>query len=380
MQVRTLISCALLGHLAVSACAGTYASEAEQTIYVNQSSAGVRQGPFGILYFDIRGESSGNLGSGAVSYGVCEFNTNRFLFPDDLADFTGFRVRLTQHLQSYSSDGPVDVWLTKDNASSLNQDDDLPVIGLLKSTLIYKSGVTPPGLGDQLESKVKLGTINFTKTNGDGVEKTLNVTLSPDDKDYVLFQILTRQPIRLAFTPANNSVNATFAGYVKIDKHGPTLEVTSGAATGRISGTVDLGDWIPDQSGKRVIVTIETPGGEVVRTLETRYQSSAGKFLVQNVDAGTYRVFVKSDLWLRKFVGEYTLGAADVNIGTHTLLGADANNDNTIGTDDYLVLNSAFDTTIGDPTYTPAADFNGDNAVSTDDYLILNKNFDITGD
>ena len=66
----------------------------------------------------------------------------------------------------------------------------------------------------------------------------------------------------------------------------------------------------------------------------------------------------------------------------------DLNQDNYIGTDDYLILSNLMDTTIDDeyweygPDGVPGswADFNGDLAITTDDYLIFSSNFDLSGD
>ena len=74
------------------------------------------------------------------------------------------------------------------------------------------------------------------------------------------------------------------------------------------------------------------------------------------------------------------VNASGANLGTMTFMNGDCNEDNYVGSDDYLILNSAFDT---DPTsllWDPAADLNGDSYVGTDDYLLLNGAFDVTGD
>ena len=63
-----------------------------------------------------------------------------------------------------------------------------------------------------------------------------------------------------------------------------------------------------------------------------------------------------------------------------SLINGDCDGDNTIGTDDYLLLNGAFDTVPGDALFDARADLNGDESVGTDDYLILNAVFDTSGD
>ncbi|MBL8040156.1 MAG: hypothetical protein JNM04_02290 [Chthonomonas sp.] len=68
------------------------------------------------------------------------------------------------------------------------------------------------------------------------------------------------------------------------------------------------------------------------------------------------------------------------NVGNVVLLGGDCDGNNIVNTDDYLILNAAFDSGFGDAAYSQDADLNGDNYVGTDDYLMLNENFDTTGD
>jgi|GEM_PF-6811117 len=63
-----------------------------------------------------------------------------------------------------------------------------------------------------------------------------------------------------------------------------------------------------------------------------------------------------------------------------TLVNGDCNQDNYIGTDDYLILNDSFDLDEDDPQFDPRADLDMDDYVGTDDYLIISRNFDRSGD
>lgn len=65
-------------------------------------------------------------------------------------------------------------------------------------------------------------------------------------------------------------------------------------------------------------------------------------------------------------------------VPTFTVKPGDANNDNTVSTDDYLILNATFDKTWGE-TFDLRADFSGDLYIGTDDYLLLNAYFDMVG-
>jgi len=58
----------------------------------------------------------------------------------------------------------------------------------------------------------------------------------------------------------------------------------------------------------------------------------------------------------------------------------DVDGDNYIGTDDYLIVNNAFDSRVGEETFDQRADTNKDGYVGTDDYLMLNQNWDMEGD
>lgn len=70
---------------------------------------------------------------------------------------------------------------------------------------------------------------------------------------------------------------------------------------------------------------------------------------------------------------------ADPNALNLTLLNGDCDGNNYVSTDDYLILNTAFDEHSGDPKFDVRADLNRDGYIGTDDYLLINKNFDLSG-
>lgn len=65
---------------------------------------------------------------------------------------------------------------------------------------------------------------------------------------------------------------------------------------------------------------------------------------------------------------------------TYVLTNGDADGDNYIGTDDYLLINGSFDKSLGDGGFLANADLNRDDYVGTDDYLIMNDSFDQPGE
>jgi len=89
------------------------------------------------------------------------------------------------------------------------------------------------------------------------------------------------------------------------------------------------------------------------------------------------RLRYRTGLWQRVAFDATPEGIQDLYL---LLPNGDCNGDNNIGTDDYLILNAAFDKALGQSSFDVRADLNGDDYVGTDDYLILNKNFDLTGD
>ena len=90
-------------------------------------------------------------------------------------------------------------------------------------------------------------------------------------------------------------------------------------------------------------------------------------------------MLAKASTWLTAGVNVTTTSGNATNANV-TLLNGDCDNSNYIGTDDYLILNAAFDTSPSDTGWDARADLDGNELVGTDDYLILNKNFDLAGE
>lgn len=92
---------------------------------------------------------------------------------------------------------------------------------------------------------------------------------------------------------------------------------------------------------------------------------------------GVSDIYIKGVKFLSAKYASATVGGVGTftNLGTIQVYNGDANGDDVINTDDYLIFNNAFDTAYNDPNFDARADFNGDQVVSTDDYLILTENF-----
>lgn len=90
------------------------------------------------------------------------------------------------------------------------------------------------------------------------------------------------------------------------------------------------------------------------------------------------KLLVNGNRWLS--VARSITLVSGIYSATMTFTSGDCVDSDSINTDDYLALNTAFDTGVGQPRWNPLCDFNGDDYVGTDDYLVLNKNFDMNGD
>jgi|GEM_PF-6620186 len=116
--------------------------------------------------------------------------------------------------------------------------------------------------------------------------------------------------------------------------------------------------------------------------LETpiKFNSDGTFSFTATVPSGTYDVKAGTTNSIRQVVPGVTfVTGTSVSLPIQITLG-DINQDNYIGTDDYLALSASFDLAPEELNFDSRADLNGDGEVGTDDYLILNENFDISGD
>jgi|GEM_PF-3598122 len=154
-------------------------------------------------------------------------------------------------------------------------------------------------------------------------------------------------------------------------------DATGPGITGKMKLESFVGtSWKPD----RVSAVYRDPVTDQIFAVGSGPVAADGSFSVGGPPTpGNYRVGLKLRTGLRKLVPCNTT-ILNQNVGTITLLNGDCDGSNSIGTDDYLILNDAFDASEGDASYEQYADLNGDGYVGTDDYILLNKNFDLSGD
>ena len=101
--------------------------------------------------------------------------------------------------------------------------------------------------------------------------------------------------------------------------------------------------------------------------------------MVSGIAPGTYEVAVKYSNTLQ--VVETVMldeGANGLDFGQ--LPAGDANDDNRVSLNDFLVLVASFNLQAGDSGYDDRADFNGDERVTLGDFLLLVGNFNTAGE
>lgn len=148
-----------------------------------------------------------------------------------------------------------------------------------------------------------------------------------------------------------------------------------------ISGTVSFSDLSdPSKAPTTLQVELRTPGTSLVFDTVTAVVNPNGTFTASNLPPGKYNVAVKESTWLKKAWGDVDIRSANATGLSFELINGDCDGNNSVGTDDYLILNASFDTSLGDAGFDARGDLNRDDYVGTDDYLILNKSFDKDGD
>jgi hypothetical protein len=153
------------------------------------------------------------------------------------------------------------------------------------------------------------------------------------------------------------------------------------ASAGRtVAGKISFTGTVVNAGQRSATFTFRTPGTTTAVYSLTGSVDLASKTFVVSAPPmpGTYDLAIQGAHWLRKVVHiDTTTGnvtGVDVN-----LVNGDCDGNNFVNTDDYLILNGAFDSAAGDPTFVAGADLDDSGFVNTDDYLILSANFDEVG-
>jgi len=107
---------------------------------------------------------------------------------------------------------------------------------------------------------------------------------------------------------------------------------------------------------------------------------AGGSFTASGLPAGTYDVFVKLNNHLQKGFAGITITAGSTSLNAGSFIPGDINNDNSISIPDYGVFSSSYGSSLGDPSYNPAADQNCDDVINIVDFGIFSFNYGTDGD
>lgn len=178
-------------------------------------------------------------------------------------------------------------------------------------------------------------------------------------------------------------VSVTFVRLIGVINNGAAddLSLTIFGEPAASIGTFSAPGYTGDRTQLQGTATLREPYTNRI-VIETPISFNAdGTFaFTATVPSGTYDVDAGTTNSIRQRVPGVTfVSGSTVSLPIRITLG-DINQDNYIGTDDYLALSASFDLPPEDPKFDSRSDLNGDGEIGTDDYLILSENFDISGD
>lgn len=193
---------------------------------------------------------------------------------------------------------------------------------------------------------------------------------------------------KFSWTPSHEQAPGDYTFKVKVADSGtPSLSAERSVrvvvlpigTASAIAGTVSLQNYVGWVTGEKVTFELRTAQGAFVELIPNISLGPNSSFSIMSNHVGTYTLVARGRTWLGEAKYSVVLSGSSTATVNFSLMNGDVNGDNYVGTDDYLMLSDAFDSSIGDPNFEPNADLNGDGYVGTDDYLILNNNFDQSG-
>ena len=360
------------------ASATTYTVEAWHNLTVQVG--GPRQGANGIRFMNVEGSANGNF----ASYAVMEFKPSE-LGAVSVSSLTGLKFWLRASNAAFSVDANLNVYISRDNATNINQAQNSPVVGLPKSPLIFDNTFLEEGLGTQLSPVNNVGQVQYHVADGTGFYYKVNLTPDTSTLNYVKGQLNAGLPVRVVVTPSSPSDAGTFTGFDHqtgnplMPTLGPTLQFETNGTDSSFMGSVKLPGYTGDWSKETVSITIEDPdSGTVVDQIDGIRLSNRGAYSFSTAFNGGYNVFVKSPKFLRKKIGA-ALSTNQV-FDLVELTNGDCDNDNVVSIFDYILMSDTFDKAEGDAGYDSRGDLDGDGVISIFDYIIMSDNFDKAGE
>lgn len=203
---------------------------------------------------------------------------------------------------------------------------------------------------------------------------------APDLPCSPTFQIGSGRNGYLVFTQGSEPISSIQIdpGYVTAFTDGFMIDYLTFKRDGNtFGGKLDLEGYVGSNPGVFKFEFRRASDNVLVQTTNESVSGLGDFGLPSSLAPGLYNVTIQGGTFLRKTVMSVDLPT--VLFGT-SLKNGDCDGSNYVGTDDYLILNNAFDTSLGDAGFDARADLDGNEIVGTDDYLLLNNNFDTGGD
>jgi len=184
---------------------------------------GPRPGDFGKVFFNMEGNQNGDCTVEMVppcfaSFGVADFDSTSLQIRGEIESIRSLTLTLVQANASFTHDGALHFWLTTDTTTDIQPSEDPAIKFALTDD--------PDGLDDQLIGRFFLGAGTFTQVSS-GHPDPFTFRLSRHAERYLIRQIRHHGKIRIALSPADGPVAATYAGYSNDEFSGPliTLDV-----------------------------------------------------------------------------------------------------------------------------------------------------------
>ncbi len=143
-----------------------------------------------------------------------------------------------------------------------------------------------------------------------------------------------------------------------------------------ISGSLTLGNYSGLRTGLVATIVLRRSDGTVLQTSSATLDANGAYSLLTEYE-GAMDILIRVPRWLRKKSSITVSGNTTVNM---SLKNGDADGSNSVNLFDYVVLDNAYGTRPGDPTWNQMADLDGGNTVNSFDYTIIDMNFNGQGD
>lgn len=139
-----------------------------------------------------------------------------------------------------------------------------------------------------------------------------------------------------------------------------------------VTGIVNLGNYIPDESGRQIRLEFRNSGEPALLDAKLVTLGAGGSFSTVAGGYGPVEIRAKGGTWLRRAVTVNVddNGASGVLI---TLPNGDCDGNGVVDSDDFDILITTFGLSTGDPGFDPRADLDGSGSVDSDDFDILTR-------